>query len=144
MILNFIFCFIATAFFALIINCPKKAIGCASLIASVCYILFLFVCENENIVFAYFSSAFLLAALSEIAARIFKMPSTVFLSPAIIPLVPGMGIYETMINLINFDFETAGIIGSQTIVYLSTIAVAIAIVLVLVSAINSLIKSSAR
>ncbi len=144
MIIDFIFCFFATAFFSLIINCPKKAIVAASFIASLCYIVFILVLEGGNAVLAYFLSAFLLAALSEIFARTFKMPSTVFLSPAIIPLVPGMGIYETMINLINFDFETAGIIGSQTIVYLSTIAVAIAIVLVIVSAINAVIKIAPR
>ncbi len=142
--IDFLFCLLATAFFAVIINCPLKAIATSSVIASVCYMIFLFVSKSGNMVLAFFVAAFLLALFSEIAARIQKMPSTIFLSPAIIPLVPGMGIYETMINLINFDFDRASVIGSQTIVYLSTIAVAIAIVLVIISAVDSVAKFSSR
>ena len=45
------------------------------------------------------------AALSEIFARLYKTPATVFLIIGIIPLVPGGGIYYTMEALINGDLS---------------------------------------
>lgn len=60
---------------------------------------------------------------SEMMARIFKTPATLYLPAAIIPLVPGGGIYYTMENCVNGEvtaalntgIHTFGIAGSMAI-----------------------------
>ncbi|MGM9637143.1 MAG: threonine/serine exporter family protein [Eubacteriales bacterium] len=42
-------------------------------------------------------------AYSEILARILKTPSTIFLTPSILPLVPGATIYSTLVALVDGD-----------------------------------------
>lgn len=44
----------------------------------------------------YFIATVIIALYSEIMARIHKVPITVYLIAALIPLVPGSGIYYTM------------------------------------------------
>ena len=63
------------------------------------------------------------AALSEIFARLYKTPATVFLIIGIIPLVPGGGIYYAMEHAINGEtdlfldvlFHTLGLAGSLAV-----------------------------
>ena len=47
-------------------------------------------------VFAYFIATLVLAIYSEIMARVCKVPVIVFLTTAVLPLVPGGGMYNTM------------------------------------------------
>jgi uncharacterized membrane protein YjjB (DUF3815 family) len=70
----------------------------------------------------YFISAILVTIYSEICARIEKTPATTFLTPAIIPLVPGKFLYYTMSYAVNGNFVEFAINGSYTV----GIAVAIA------------------
>ena len=41
---------------------------------------------------------------SEVLARIIKVPVVVIITPSIIPLVPGAGLYYTLYNFINKDY----------------------------------------
>lgn len=70
----------------------------------------------------YFISAITVTIYSELCARIEKTPATTFLTPAIIPLVPGKFLYYTMSYAINGKFEESANNGSYT----AGIAVAIA------------------
>ena len=47
-------------------------------------------------VFAYFVATIVIAAYTEIMARVCKVPVIVFLTTAVLPLVPGGGMYYTM------------------------------------------------
>ena len=49
----------------------------------------------------YFIAAATITAYSELLARLVKTPSTTFLVPAIIPLVPGSALYYTMNFALN-------------------------------------------
>lgn len=65
-------------------------------------------------------AANLLAALAatgyaEIMARLLKTPSTVFLTPAILPLVPGGAVYSTMVALVDGDRAGFAESGSLTL-----------------------------
>ncbi len=53
-------------------------------------------------------AAFLTAFAAELFARIFKAPTTVFLLPGCIALVPGGTLYYTMNNLLNQNYIDAG------------------------------------
>ena len=68
------------------------------------------------------------AALSEIFARIYKTPATVFLIIGIIPLVPGGGIYYTMEALINGDLSLFVRYGMETAASAGAIAVGCSLV----------------
>ena len=69
-------------------------------------------------------------------AKYFKKPATVFIIPGIITLVPGAGMYYTMLALIKKDFHEAANTGTETIF----IAAAIAIGIILSSTMSRSIK----
>ena len=81
--------------------------GMDGLIACVSYFLFLNIFSND-IFITNLLSAFICAFGAEIFARIAKAPSTVFLLPGIIVLVPGSTLYYTMSNLLNENYIEAG------------------------------------
>lgn len=66
---------------------------------------------------------------AEVLARLVKAPATVFLIPAIIPLVPGGRLYYTMSAMVDGNADGAQIYARETIV----IALGIAVGIVLVS-----------
>lgn len=49
----------------------------------------------------YFIAALVLTAYSETMARLLKKPATVFLIGALFPLVPGTGIYQSMVYFVS-------------------------------------------
>jgi len=128
MIISFIFCFLTTYFFAYTLNAPKKSMLISSLIASLGYIIYYALAKNPSlIVFSFFVGALAIALLGETASRIIKMPATVFITPAIIPLVPGLGLYQTMLNLVNGDYNSAIKTGFDTLLAIGAMAVGIAL-----------------
>ena len=80
--------------------------GIDGLIACVCYFMLLDFFDTDLLpnLIASFACAF----FAEILARIAKAPSTVFLLPGIITLVPGGSLYYTMSNLLSENYVEAG------------------------------------
>lgn len=76
----------------------------------------------------YLLATIAVAALSEIFARLYKIPATVFLIIGIIPLVPGGGIYYTMEALINGDLPLFVRYGMETAASAGAIAVGCSLV----------------
>jgi len=70
-----------------------------------------------------FIATLVAAVISEILARIFKTPATIFLIVGIIPLVPGGGLYDTMDFLLKGDTRMFEIQGIRTVG--SAIAIAV-------------------
>lgn len=70
----------------------------------------------------YFASAIFATIYAEIFARIFKTPTTTFLVPAIIPLVPGGYLYYTMTYAVVEEFIYCGEMARTTL----TVALALA------------------
>ncbi|MFA5720315.1 MAG: threonine/serine exporter family protein, partial [Acholeplasmataceae bacterium] len=71
--------------------------------------------------FKYLFAAIIVNFYAEKMSEIKKTPTTVFLVSAIMPLVPGSGLYETMASLLSKNWEQFGIEG------VNTLAVALAI-----------------
>jgi uncharacterized membrane protein YjjB (DUF3815 family) len=72
----------------------------------------MFAAGLQNDLFQFFLAALALSAYAEGCARIQKAPVTVFQIVAILPLVPGGGIYRTMEYAINgntADFLETGL-----------------------------------
>ena len=97
-ITSFIFAFIATMAFAVLFQSPKKILLTDGLIGAVGWVVFISLRDQMGYssFYANFFGTLALALLSELSARIFKQPATVFVIPGIIPLVPGLGIYKGM------------------------------------------------
>lgn len=68
------------------------------------------------------------AAYAEIAARACRVPTTVFFIIAVIPLVPGRGLFYTMSAVVNADWASFALNGSATLQFAAGIAGGICIV----------------
>ncbi len=65
------------------------------------------------------------ALISHIFARILKAPVTVFQIPAILPTVPGVGMYRTVYYMLIGDRETSAFYLTQTLQIAGMIAIGI-------------------
>lgn len=70
-----------------------------------------------------FISCVCISILSEVFARLLKCPVTTFLICAIIPLVPGGGMYYTMLEIVQNNVDGAIIKGIDTLVQAGSIVI---------------------
>lgn len=122
-----LYAFLATVGFAVIFNAPKDTIVKSGLHGMAGWAVYLLTKEfTSSPIGGSFLAALTVGILGEIFAKVFKKPSTTFTIPGIIPLVPGAGIYYTMLALTKKNFFSAADSGSQTI--LVSIAIASGII----------------
>ncbi|WP_458863719.1 threonine/serine exporter family protein [Acidaminobacterium chupaoyuni] len=95
-ILPFLYAYIACLAFSFIFGLRGKFIFLAPLGGSICWTLYLALNFTQNDLIQSFLATMAVAIYSEILARIYKAPATMFLIISILPLVPGAGIYYTM------------------------------------------------
>ena len=114
--MHFLYAFLATVGFAVFFNAPKSTLFACGFVGGIGWALyyFLFISTNNNTV-SNFLAAFLVSALSEFLARKLKQPSIVFVIPGIIPLVPGLGMYKTMLYLLQGNYNMALSKGTDTL-----------------------------
>lgn len=91
-----IWAFLACVPFGAVMNLRGKALIFASLGGGIGWFFYLFSNPLHNDIMQYFIAMIALSVYSEIMARVFKMPVTGFLLVAMLPMVPGGGIYYTM------------------------------------------------
>jgi uncharacterized membrane protein YjjB (DUF3815 family) len=125
---NTIYAFFSTLGFAVLFNIPRKELILAGLTGAMGWFAFQLVSISlsSNIIASFFGG--LTAALTgEILARIKKQPATLFVVPGIIPLVPGYGLYYTMLKIIQQDYSEAVSVGFEALLVAISIASAIII-----------------
>ena len=115
-------CFVATIFFSVLLNQPPKTMVLSGIIGTVGYVVFVLFSQTTM---AYFFATLAIAILCEIAARLFKKAATIFLVSALIPIVPGLGLYRTMRYLVEENLGLAAQVGSETLMGICAIALAI-------------------
>lgn len=119
----------ASLFFAYLFHAPKRCILSSSLIGMIGYLVYmLFVDFVAGSVGGAFAASVVIAILSEAAARIQHAPASIFTSVAVIPLVPGGSLYETMFYIVQSDYYQAVSRGVETVLVAGCIALAIALV----------------
>ncbi len=113
---QFLFSFVSTIGFSVMYNIPKGLVTKTGLVGGIGWLVFyitgLFL--HNNIMSTYFA-ALAVGIFGELFARYFKKPATVFIIPGIIPLVPGAGMYYTMLALVEEDFYLAATKGTETL-----------------------------
>lgn len=74
---------------------------------------------------ALFLSSIGFSIYSEVFARILKTPVTTIVISALIPLVPGGGMYDTMVQVITGNLIKASQIGIKTLASAGTLALGV-------------------
>lgn len=119
---------ISTFGFAILFNGPKNCLIKASVCGMMGWIVNVL---SENLLgsptLSTFLGAITVGVMGEIFAKLFKKPATMFIIPGVIPLVPGAGMYYTMLSLITGEFNETARLGSETVFTAFLIAIAIII-----------------
>ena len=105
MVGNLLTALFSTVGYCLLMNVPVKIIIPASVGGMLSWLLYLLLKDRVVSVFYLLVLVGAFAATySEIAAKLAKTPATVFLLPALIPLVPGGSAYYAMLGLVQSRF----------------------------------------
>ena len=65
------------------------------------WLTYLLVSKSQSVVIAAFAASMVISLCSNILARLQKAPSTAFLIPGMLPLVPGVSIYRGVYYMIT-------------------------------------------
>lgn len=103
--------------FSLIFNVGKKHLIPAALGGLLAWGIYLLCISFQwvDVLLATVISSVCCQIYSEIMARIFKTPTTVFVIPAVVPLIPGGSLYNTMYAAVMKDWIQFRYYGVQTL-----------------------------
>lgn len=134
------FAFIATAAFGILFQAPRKSLPVSGFIGAVGWVVYCYIRKDlaYDSFYAMLFATVALSLLSELAARIFKQPVTIFVIPGIIPIVPGLGMYRGMAAIIENNYET----GMNILITTGMDASAIALGMMLMTSVFRVIKIS--
>lgn len=119
--------------FALLIRAPMREApfgGIAGAVAAGAFWLARY--HGASPTASVFVAAIAVSAASEIFARVRRAPASVFLTPGLIPLVPGLLAYHTMYALVRGQNLLGAEQGVQTLLWAGAVGVGIALVVTLV------------
>ena len=135
---------LATIFIAILFQVPKRNVVLTALGGGLgCLINELCLLAGLSDFFSIFLASLTLAMYSEIMARVRKTTVPIFLISGLFPLVPGAGMYYTMLAIVHHELDNALSTGINT---LSTAAL-MALGILFVSTLSRLIfrqKQSSR
>ncbi|WP_373599671.1 threonine/serine exporter family protein [Paraclostridium bifermentans] len=135
--LHFVFSFFCTIGFSIFLSAPKRSLPCAGLIGAIGWVLYVYLFRlTNNPILSNFVPAAIVGILSEVSARYLKQPAIVFVIPGIIPLVPGLGMYNTMLYLVQENYELAASTGATAFLVGGAISLGVLLVTSFVKTIN--------
>lgn len=128
MILDFIYAFFASIGFAVLFNIPRRETIFAGIAGGIGWVFHSKLQDfGVSVIFTAFVSALIVGIIGEILAKYRKKPATIFVIPGIITLVPGYGLYFSMLKIIEEDYTAASKVGFETLLVALVIASAIII-----------------
>ncbi|MDO4745605.1 MAG: threonine/serine exporter family protein [Bacillota bacterium] len=124
LITQFILATMATCGLSIIFRVPVKKIPVCAIIGGLGWVACQVVMfSGFSITFGCFVGACAVALLSDISSKLLREAATIFIIPGIMPLVPGAGMYRTMLALLHNDMSGFATEGTQTLVAAGAIAV---------------------
>ena len=97
--------------FSLLFNLKKEKIFLASLGGGLtCFFYLLMVSQSVGNFTAYFWASVFATLYAEMMARILKAPVTIFVIPAVVPLIPGGNAVETALIALAIALGITGVI----------------------------------
>lgn len=125
---QFIFSLLSTIGFAVLFSIPKDSIFKSGIVGALGWVIFYITSISfESNIAGTFFAAMTVGVLGELLARYYKKPATVYTIPGIVPLVPGAGMYYTMLALVENDFFLAANKGTETFFVAAAISIGIII-----------------
>ena len=138
MLLEVLSAFTASFAFGIIFNVKRKNLFFAAVCGALGWFVYKFSIKlGYSDTTAMFFASIAISGYSEIFARLLKTPVTTFVISALIPLVPGGGMYYTMVEAINGDVMSSLEIGIKTLALAGVLAIGV----ILVSTITKTIKN---
>ena len=115
--------FFGTVGFAMLVHTPKRSWLVSGLIASLSYLVYwLLVYWQLPDPMAIFIGSLFGSLTGLLAARLMKMIGTIFLMSAVVPVVPGLGLYRMMAALGQGQLASGAKIGIQAMITIAMIA----------------------
>lgn len=139
MIIQVLAAFVVTIAFSIMFSNGKHQLIYCGIVGAAGWFAYLLTIEKGGtVVLASFFGALLVSILSTLLSNIRKAPITVYQITGIIPLVPGMGMYQTLDAVIRNDTYQVVYHFLQTI----QIAGALAIAMMLIYTLRTLTKTN--
>lgn len=126
--LQLLWAFLATLGFGVVFRAPARDMPFAALGGALswgAYLALRAVTGSDSL--SYFIASIAVGLYAEIAAALLKRPATLFIISAIIPLVPGAGMYRTMFEAVAGSAEASAQTGFQTLTLAGAIAGGLAV-----------------
>ncbi len=106
--INVVYMFFSVIGFGIIFNLPLNLLPAAAFSGAVGQAGYTMMMHySHSPIAATVFSSIVIGLLGEIMARMYKKPSTMFVIPGILPLVPGAYIYQTMLKLVQDNIKEA-------------------------------------
>jgi uncharacterized membrane protein YjjB (DUF3815 family) len=126
---NFLLICTATFGLSIIFNIKGRNLFFSALGAGMTWLAYSLASGTEGFtMYAVFIGSLTAGVYSEAMARIRKAPVTIFVIGSIIPLVPGLKMIDTMLEVLKGNTDTAISLGVTTIITAGLIAVGIFVV----------------
>lgn len=119
--------------YAIMLNAPKKTVLPASLTSLLGYVIYavLYLLTPVGEISSYFIATVIISVICELEARVMRMPSTIFLLTALVPLVPGYTFYCVMQAMVENNGPAVASYGLKAVQIVAVIAVGAAVTSVL-------------
>ena len=141
MIIEVLSAFIASFAFGIVFNIKGKNLFFSALCGALGWFIYKFSLRiGSSDTTALFLASVGLSVYSEVFARILKTPVTTFVITALIPLVPGGGMYYTMYEAINGDIMKSLEIGLTTLANAGSLSLGV----IFVSTVTRLLMSARK
>ena len=126
-------CFLASMAFCFLLNQPVKTIPLSGLLGTAGYAIFMVL--NQGMI-AYFVAGLLISVSCEIMARCMKCTATMLITSCLIPLVPGLGLYRTMLWITQSSYRKGAETGVDALLGILAIAMSVTITMLIFDGIN--------
>ena len=128
-LLHSIGAFGGTLGYAFLLNAPMNTVLPASLTGLLGYVIYEIMLNlmGQGMIFSYFIATVVIAVICEFAARVMRMPSTIFLLTALVPLVPGYTFYCAMLAIVEYNGAAVASYGLEAVQIVAVIAVGAAV-----------------
>lgn len=126
---NFLLIMVATLCFSILFNIRGKNIFFAALGGGITWVFYSTSLSILNVdIYSIFIASMAAGIYSEIMARVLKSPVTVFIICSIIPLVPGGGMYHTMLQTVQGNVAASVNLGIHTLSIAGAIAIGVFVI----------------
>ena len=131
---------LASAAFGVLFNVPMNQLVLVGVVGIVGGLFYSGLSMVSTTYLALFVASSMITLVSDIMAHRYRIPTITFLICALIPLVPGGGLYYTMLEVINGTLESALSQGVDTIIQACCIVFGV----VLISGIMGMVRHKGK